>query len=72
MGWGGETFIERETNYARIKQDCDGKWMCTRCPYKKESEKSLRNHLAMAHKETQSKNIQCPLCRKIQKYMGNL
>ena len=49
-GKRNETFIERETHYGRIKKDWDGIWMCTRCPYKRKNENSLRNHLAMAHK----------------------
>ena len=55
-----------------IRKDWGGKWMCTRCPYEQNKESSLRNNLAMAHKETQSKNVQCPKCQKIQKHMGNL
>ena len=69
---GNETFIQRESRYGGIRKEWGDKWMCARCPYKWEEEGSLRNHLAMTHKEAQSKNIQCPECGKISKHMGNL
>ena len=71
-GGRNETFIPREIHYGRIRNDWGGRWMCERCPYERNDERSLRNHLAMTRKETQIKNIQCPKCEKTFKRIGNL
>ena len=70
-GRNGE-FIKRETYYGRIRKDWGDKWMCASFPYKNNKEGSLRNHLSMTRRETQSKNTQCPICQKVQKHMGDI
>ena len=67
-----DTFLGIESHYGRIRKGLGGKWACTRCPYKREEEKSLTNHLAMEHRAAHSGAVKCPKCEKYPNMQGTL
>jgi len=48
-------------------------WGCTDdgCTYRTEDKQSIRNHLAMMHRETNTGKVYCPYCEK-NTHIGNL
>jgi len=62
-----------ELQFGRIREtDDDPRWQCCTCQTKFQKPESLRGHLAMCHRETESKDVYCPYCEKYFKHIGNL
>ena len=47
-------------------------WKCAMCPYQRQKQGSLRNHLSVMHRRAKTGKVTCPYCNKQENRIGNL